>query len=1017
MVRKLLVVVLAAALMAGGAWAAEMSWTGDADETWDGANWAEDGGGDVVPGSGNDLTIDTAVTGDVITVDSDGGTAKTLTVDGVDVGITTDGGALTITESITVTNGGKLTLDGDTANVMNDPAVINVNGNSTLVIAKALGTTDLIDDAALSLDGGTLELGAAMTVDNAIAVGAGGATVNVGAHTTTLSSALSGAGTLTLKGDGATEVTLSTADNSGYNGGVNINGVDLTATQATLGTGVIGFVEAGGELNLGGAGVTNNFNVQATGQITASGAITLEGDIAGAAGKALTLTAGGAANKITLEGDNSGFAGDMVVDNATVVAGSLGTGKVTLGSAVNAGNLELAGNIEGVAEVAVDAGTGDIVAKTYNFAAAKLSGAGALEITGDDGTATTVNLGDASAYTGDLTVADDKVAVAVSKMNAAGVIAIGEAASFTLDSATDVTRTANITGDGTFIKAGAGTLAFGAQSLTAKTINVTGGALSVNGTTFGLGGGTVAVSSGATLNVDGATTVSADSLNMGAGSTLALNAGALTMTGKELILTSGTKLTAIAGTIAGLTDASRITLNETALTDDDAGEAAFNTYLATQSTGGIATSTAFEYDRTAGSVTGATRVTSASDQAAIMTDILNANDAGHMASGLNAGTIGTWAGIIAEHTLGTAYTGQGKTTADLMNTYFNNGGGAVSSGEMQSVVSTLAGYDSAKSLDIAMITANNVTGRIQSRVASNNLARASAESLFGSNSALASSALNSSFANRFWFGGFGLWEDADKRGFDNGYKYKSGGFITGYDKVFGAVTLGGSFAYTAGSYEDKNALASDSDIDSYAFTLYGTYNHCSGFFATLMGGYTYSDYNMSNLLTKAGQWDKSDFHANTWTIGGTLGYDFRPTQCLTITPSIGLYHYTSSTNTFSTTIRNNMKVEQDSTELPIDVAVNYDIPTASGNLRLTANTGYAYSFSKDGGELDGFGYNGIAGSRISGIKGRENARHTWNLGAGATYSTGRFDIGVKYDYYAKSDYNAHRVMGTVGISF
>jgi hypothetical protein len=28
------------------------------------------------------------------------------------VGITTDGGALTITDSITVTNGGKLTLDG-----------------------------------------------------------------------------------------------------------------------------------------------------------------------------------------------------------------------------------------------------------------------------------------------------------------------------------------------------------------------------------------------------------------------------------------------------------------------------------------------------------------------------------------------------------------------------------------------------------------------------------------------------------------------------------------------------------------------------------------------------------------------------------------------------------------------------------------------------------------------------------------------------------------------------------------
>ncbi len=103
--------------------------------------------------------------------------------------------------------------------------------------------------------------------------------------------------------------------------------------------------------------------------------------------------------------------------------------------------------------------------------------------------------------------------------------------------------------------------------------------------------------------------------------------------------------------------------------------------------------------------------------------------------------------------------------------------------------------------------------------------------------------------------------------------------------------------------------------------------------------------------------------------------------------------------------------------MPIDLTVAYDIPVACGNLRLSGNVGYAYRFSKDGGNLNEFGYNGIAGVAVEGIKGRETSRHTRNVGVGATYSQGRFDVGVKYDYYAKTDYKAHRVLGTVGISF
>ncbi len=55
--------------------------------------------------------------------------------------------------------------------------------------------------------------------------------------------------------------------------------------------------------------------------------------------------------------------------------------------------------------------------------------------------------------------------------------------------------------------------------------------------------------------------------------------------------------------------------------------------------------------------------------------------------------------------------------------------------------------------------------------------------------------------------------------------------------------------------------------------------------------------------------------------------------------------------------------------------------------------------------------------KIDGIKGRENSKHNWNVGAGIQYTCGRLDLGVKYDFYGRADYTAHRVLGTVGISF
>ena len=286
-----------------------------------------------------------------------------------------------------------------------------------------------------------------------------------------------------------------------------------------------------------------------------------------------------------------------------------------------------------------------------------------------------------------------------------------------------------------------------------------------------------------------------------------------------------------------------------------------------------------------------------------------------------------------------------------------------------------------------------------------------------SSDALASAILNANYANRFWVSGLGLWEDADPRGGDLGYEVKSGGFMTGYDRAFGPVVVGGSFGYTRGSFKDKAALANDSDIDSYSFNAYATLNHSSGLFAGVMGGYMYSDFDMKRVILASGLRDEGKYHANTWSLGTQVGYDWKPADNLVLTPSLGLTYHRSRTGRIAQTYATINRLKEDAVQLPVNLEIRYDIPAGSCNLvSLKANAGYAYNFKDDGAE-GALTYNGIVNSPLVSVQGRKPGRHTLNLGVGAKVAFGRFEAGVEYDYYAKKDYDAHRLMGTIGINF
>ena len=278
------------------------------------------------------------------------------------------------------------------------------------------------------------------------------------------------------------------------------------------------------------------------------------------------------------------------------------------------------------------------------------------------------------------------------------------------------------------------------------------------------------------------------------------------------------------------------------------------------------------------------------------------------------------------------------------------------------------------------------------------------------------------YMNRFWAGGLGTWQNANVRNDLHGWKYDGAGVMLGYDRAFGAAVLGGSLAYVDGSYENKAAARhDDSKIQQYAANLYATYNASSGFFATVMGGYTLSDNELNESFAgtpfNALGTVREDFRTHTFYGGGRLGYDIEFCDNFNISPSIGAdFFYSRSGSHGVGTVARAETMKNHAVEIPLDVKAAYEFSLGQeAALSVMANAGYAYNLNDKA--VHGTYYAAGAPTEPEYMAGRRPGHHSWKAGAGARFRMNQWDIGVKYDYLGRSNYHAHRVSGQVGYSF
>jgi fibronectin-binding autotransporter adhesin len=528
--RSVLTAVLLTVGCAGICSAAPVTWDGDTNGNWaTGTNWV----GDVGPVAGDSLIFTGAINPATIN-----DTAALTGYAGITFnqgGFTLAGNAITLTGNASSTGNNAISLNmalggadrtftiaSDTltaSGILSAGSVtkagagtLNLNGVNTYAGGTTLGTGTLGVGDNAALGGGQLSVTgnatlAALAADRALANAislAGGTTLalDTSAANLTLDGIISGAGSLSKTVAGT---SLLNGGNT-YSGGTTLSAGKIgIGNNSALGTG--GLTVTGGTLFASGAdrSVAND--------IALDGDVTIENG--GAPGRQLTLGGG-----VTLSGNRQiNTVGNTRLNIGGVIGDAGGGRSLTFFSDDGTGMLHL------------------LAANTYTGGTVLSSG--------------TLGIGDNAALgTGQLGVTGNStLAVLTADRTLTNALSLGGGTTLTVDtSAANMTINSVIGGAGALGKAGGNTLTLNSANTYAGGTVLGGGILGISDDAA-LGGGQLSVTGNATLAALTADRTLANTLNLGGGTTLALDTSAANLTLGGVISGAGGLAKNTAGTL------------------------------------------------------------------------------------------------------------------------------------------------------------------------------------------------------------------------------------------------------------------------------------------------------------------------------------------------------------------------------------------------------------------------------------------------------------------------------------
>lgn len=278
----------------------------------------------------------------------------------------------------------------------------------------------------------------------------------------------------------------------------------------------------------------------------------------------------------------------------------------------------------------------------------------------------------------------------------------------------------------------------------------------------------------------------------------------------------------------------------------------------------------------------------------------------------------------------------------------------------------------------------------------------------------------------FWGQVFGSTADQDRRDNVAGYDSESYGTVFGVDtEVANDIRAGVALAYANTEVDGDDANRTQTDLDSYQISLYGSYDLPDNYFLTGQVSYMYSDIDTTryNVGQIAGNNARADFSSNQYTIRTEVGRDYTVDGTrLSLTPS-GTFNYTyvdledyTERGAGGLSLRN---VDTDEVQI-LEFGGNLRAEAkfedhAGGVIAPNLHAGYRYDVIGDKVATSGRLTGGGAAFKSEGF---EPSQHTVNVGTGIKWTTASdFEFTLNYDYEHKSDYAEHSGFARAGFKF
>ena len=273
---------------------------------------------------------------------------------------------------------------------------------------------------------------------------------------------------------------------------------------------------------------------------------------------------------------------------------------------------------------------------------------------------------------------------------------------------------------------------------------------------------------------------------------------------------------------------------------------------------------------------------------------------------------------------------------------------------------------------------------------------------------------------RAWLQGFGATGDQDRRDGIDGYDFDSFGVAVGMDteNIAENTVLGLAFSYADTEADSDNGARTNTESDSYQFTIYGDHDLANNMYVNGMAAYGFNQVDTRRTVVAATA--VGDFDADQFTFRGEFGKDYTY-DTATLTPHVlGHWtHYDADSYTETGAGGASLIVNQDSVdivELGVGLDASWLFHNADGSyFSPVVSVGYRYDFADDEVSMTS---RFVAGGAAFQTNGFDPQASTVNGGVGFTYfSTDNWELTAEYDYEWKEDYGAHAGMARAAYRF